>query len=152
MYRSRSSSTLSFKLSAILNFQDISKPPFLSIKAQTIQRAHWPGEWSVPPGFKGKSECKNTCAPGSSYTHASTQWIPKHSVKCKESIKQLLHDRMSQLTTVRVANSEKTHAAVLHRQLVLDEKLEARKLARTRSLELGSAQLVRIFKRAELRF
>jgi hypothetical protein len=27
----------------------------------------------VTPGFKGKSECKNTCAPGSSYTHASTQ-------------------------------------------------------------------------------
>jgi hypothetical protein len=24
-------------------------------------------------GFKGKSECNNTCAPGSSYTHASTQ-------------------------------------------------------------------------------
>jgi hypothetical protein len=22
------------------------------------------------PGFKGKSQCKNTCAPGSSYTHA----------------------------------------------------------------------------------
>jgi hypothetical protein len=30
-------------------------------------------ERSVTPGFKGKSECKNTCAPGSSYTHASTQ-------------------------------------------------------------------------------
>jgi hypothetical protein len=27
----------------------------------------------VTPGFKGKSECKNTCAPGSIYTHASTQ-------------------------------------------------------------------------------
>jgi hypothetical protein len=27
----------------------------------------------VTSGFKGKSECKNTCAPGSSYTHASTQ-------------------------------------------------------------------------------
>jgi hypothetical protein len=26
----------------------------------------------VTPGFKGKSECKNTYAPGSSYTHAST--------------------------------------------------------------------------------
>jgi hypothetical protein len=35
-----------------------------------------------------------------------------------------------------------------------DEKLEARKLARTRSLvaRLGSARLVRIFKRTELRF
>jgi hypothetical protein len=51
----------------------------------------------VTPGFKGKSKCKNTCAPGSSYTHASTQWIPYHSVKRKESIKQLLHDWMSQL-------------------------------------------------------
>jgi hypothetical protein len=29
--------------------------------------------YPVTPGFKGKSECKNTCAPGSSYTHASTQ-------------------------------------------------------------------------------
>jgi hypothetical protein len=28
---------------------------------------------NVTPGFKGKSECKNTCASGSSYTHASTQ-------------------------------------------------------------------------------
>jgi hypothetical protein len=28
---------------------------------------------SVTPGFKGKPECKNTCAPGSSYTHALTQ-------------------------------------------------------------------------------
>jgi hypothetical protein len=28
---------------------------------------------AVTPGFKGKSECKNTCAPGSSYTHASNQ-------------------------------------------------------------------------------
>jgi hypothetical protein len=27
----------------------------------------------VTPGFKDKPECKNTCAPGSSYTHASTQ-------------------------------------------------------------------------------
>jgi hypothetical protein len=27
----------------------------------------------VTPGFKGKSECKNTCAPGSKYTRASTQ-------------------------------------------------------------------------------
>jgi hypothetical protein len=27
----------------------------------------------ITPGFKGKPECKNTCAPGSSYTHASTQ-------------------------------------------------------------------------------
>jgi hypothetical protein len=36
---------------------------------------------TVTPGFKDKSECKNTCAPGSSYTHALTQWIPKHSVK-----------------------------------------------------------------------
>jgi hypothetical protein len=36
---------------------------------------------NVTPGFKDKPECKNTCAPGSSYTHASTQWIPKHSVK-----------------------------------------------------------------------
>jgi hypothetical protein len=35
----------------------------------------------VTSGFKDKSECKNTCAPGSSYTHASTQWIPKHSVQ-----------------------------------------------------------------------
>jgi hypothetical protein len=40
----------------------------------------------------------------------------KHSVKRKESIKYLLHDRMSQLTIVRVANSGKeTHAEVLHR-------------------------------------
>jgi hypothetical protein len=30
------------------------------------------GPLNVTPGFKGKSECKNTCAPGSSYTHAST--------------------------------------------------------------------------------
>jgi hypothetical protein len=52
---------------------------------------------TVTPGFKDKPECKNTCAPILSYTHASTQWIPKHSVKRKESIKQLLHDRMSQL-------------------------------------------------------
>jgi hypothetical protein len=72
----------------------------------------------VTPGFMGKFECKNTCAPGSSYTHASTQCIPKHSVKRKESIKHLLHDRMSQLTIVRVANSGKeTHAEVLRRQL-----------------------------------
>jgi hypothetical protein len=34
---------------------------------------------------------------------------PKHSVKRKESIKQLLHDRMSQLATVRVANSGKVN-------------------------------------------
>jgi hypothetical protein len=27
----------------------------------------------VTPGFKDKPECKDTCAPGSSYTHASTQ-------------------------------------------------------------------------------
>jgi hypothetical protein len=27
----------------------------------------------VTPGFKDKPECKNTCAPGSSYTHVSTQ-------------------------------------------------------------------------------
>jgi hypothetical protein len=27
----------------------------------------------VTPGLKGKSECKNTCAPGSSYRHASTK-------------------------------------------------------------------------------
>jgi hypothetical protein len=27
----------------------------------------------VTPGFKDKPECKNTCAPGSSYTHASTR-------------------------------------------------------------------------------
>jgi hypothetical protein len=33
----------------------------------------------------------------------------KHSVKRKESIKQLLHDRMSQLTTVRVANNGKVN-------------------------------------------
>jgi hypothetical protein len=64
---------------------------------------------NVTPGFKSKSECKNTCVPGSSYTHASTQWIPKHSVKRKESNKQLLHDWMSQLTTVRVANSRKVN-------------------------------------------
>jgi hypothetical protein len=31
------------------------------------------GAAAVTPGFKGKPECKNTCAPGSSYTHASTQ-------------------------------------------------------------------------------
>jgi hypothetical protein len=37
----------------------------------------------VTPGFKGKSECKNTCAPGSSYTHASTQWIPKTQCKAQ---------------------------------------------------------------------
>jgi hypothetical protein len=35
---------------------------------------------------------------------------------------------------------------------VLDEKLEARKLARSLVARLGSARLVRIFKRAELRF
>jgi predicted RNase H-like nuclease len=33
----------------------------------------------------------------------------KHSVKRKESIKQLLHDLMSQVTTVLVANSGKVN-------------------------------------------
>jgi hypothetical protein len=28
---------------------------------------------NVAPGFKGKPECINTCAPGSNFTHASTQ-------------------------------------------------------------------------------
>jgi hypothetical protein len=45
------------------------------------EEEHELGDDDVTPGFKGKSECKNTCAPGSSYTHASTQCIPKHSVK-----------------------------------------------------------------------
>jgi hypothetical protein len=30
-------------------------------------------EANVTPGFKGKPECINTCAPGSNFTHASTQ-------------------------------------------------------------------------------
>jgi hypothetical protein len=48
----------------------------------------------VTPGFKGKPECIHTCASGSSFTHALTQWIPKTQCKKhKESIKHLLHDQ-----------------------------------------------------------
>jgi hypothetical protein len=51
----------------------------------------------VTPGFKGKSECKNTCAPDQvTHMHRRSEY-QKHSVKRKESIKQLLHDQMSQL-------------------------------------------------------
>jgi hypothetical protein len=40
-------------------------------------------------------------------THMHRLSVPKHGVNHKESIKHLLHDRMSQLTTVQVANSGK---------------------------------------------
>jgi hypothetical protein len=39
------------------------------------------------PGFKDKLKCINTCAPGSSYTHASTQRIQKQCQNVKEVLK-----------------------------------------------------------------
>jgi hypothetical protein len=35
------------------------------------------GTRAVTPGFKGKPECINTCAPGSSFTHVLTQSVEK---------------------------------------------------------------------------
>jgi hypothetical protein len=45
-------------------------------------------EEAVTPGFKGKPECINTCAPGLSFTHALTQRIPK--TQCKR-VKRVLN-------------------------------------------------------------